>query len=227
MQSGWSRLDEIAVRIPNVRFAGKNVGDVRAVLNKAMPVSSRSTDPHGTIGIEILLGRSLVLDFPNQRVCLLDEGDVPPDMLKAADWPNAELSHGKFFVEMELSGKNLDGIFFDTGSSLTQLDLDLAPWKEFTGINDTDKAPQHGKFCCSWGKEIEGIGAPATGDLKIGQHLFHHPWLTTQPGNPEKYRKNYWGQGSMGNALPLKDIVILDLSAHPRFGIIDPKQRHH
>jgi hypothetical protein len=225
MQPGWSRLDAITVRIPNVRFAGKNVGDVRAVLNKAMPVSSRATDPHGTIGIEILLGRSLVLDFPKQRVCLLDEGDVPPDMLNAADWANAEVSHGKFFIQMELNGKKLDGVFFDTGSSTTQLDLDLAPWKEFTGINNTDKARRHSKFCCSWGKAIESIGAPASGDLKIGQHVFPHPWLTTRLGDPDDYRLHYWGEGSMGNALFLKDIVILDLSAHPRFGIIDANCR--
>lgn len=231
MPPGWSHGANLLgnghneVRIPNVRFAGNSIGTVRGFLNKDEPVSSDFHNSHGTIGLEILMGRTLVLDYPRQRVCLLNEGDLPAALAKAADWAEAELNHGKLYVEMKLNGKKLDGILFDTGSSPTELDMDLAPWKEFTGIQDTEKAPMHTKVCCAWGgRELEFVGAPANGELEIGNHSFHVQKLTTEPARPEDYHTNLWGQGSIGNALFWNGIVILDLGAHPSFGYIETKK---
>jgi hypothetical protein len=49
--------------------------------------------------------------------------------------------------------------------------------------------------------------------------------LTTIPARPDSYRTNYRAQGLLGNALFTESIIILDLGAHPRFGIVDSRSR--
>jgi hypothetical protein len=221
MEEGWSRLGDPAIRIPNVVFAGMSVSSVRGFLSKDVPVSPNAKDPHGTVGLELLLGRVFVMDFPRQRVCLLNLGDLPATLEQAADWTWAEVRHGKLFVDLELNGKKLEGILYDTGSSPDALDVDLNLWQEATGKSGAKDAATHYSMCCAWGHELEFIGAPASGDLKIGKHAYPKPMMTTEPNRPDSFRTEYWGQGLLGNALFTQSIVILDLGAHPRFGVID------
>jgi hypothetical protein len=218
MEKGWSPRGN-AVRIPNVRFAGMTFSSMKGFPAKDMPVSPDPKDPHGTVGLELLLGKTFVMDFPKQRVCLLERGDLPESLDQAADWASAEIRHGKLYVDLELNGKKLDGIHYDTGSSPYTLDVNLSLWKEATGKSGTKDATTHYSFCCAWGHELESIGAPASGDLKIGSHVYPKPMMTTDPAHPD----SYWN--TLGNALFTGSIVILDLGAHPRFGVIDSSSR--
>ena len=220
MQKEWSPHGN-AFRIPNVHFAGISFSSVLAYQNKDMEVSPNPKDPHGTVGLELLLGKTFVMDFPKQRVCLLERGDLPESLEQATDWSPAEVRHGKLYVDLELNGKKIDGIIYDTGASSVALDVDLNLWKAATGKTGTKDATTHLSVCCVWGHELEIISAPASGDLKIGNHTYPKPMMTTQPANPDNFRDQIWGQGVLGNALVTESIVILDLGAHPRFGIID------
>lgn len=223
LEQGWTARGD-AVRIPNVRFAGISFSSVLGYQNKetkAMPVSPNLKDPHGTVGLEILLGKTFVMDFPKQRVCLLERGDLPGSLEHAADWSSAEVRHGKLYVDIELNGKKLDGILYDTGSSPNTLIVDFDLWKEATGKSGTKDATTHFSGCCNWGHEFEIIGAPASGDLKIGSHVYPKPMMITEPAHPDNFRAEYSGQGLLGNVPFTGSIVILDLGAHPRFGIID------
>jgi len=93
----------------NVRFAGMTFSSMKGFPAKDMPVSPDPKDPHGTVGLELLLGKTFVMDFPKQRVCLLERGDLPESLDQAADWASAEIRHGKLYVDLELNGKKLDG----------------------------------------------------------------------------------------------------------------------
>ncbi len=217
-KKGWSRRGG-AVRIPNVRFAGMSFSSILGYPMKDSSDPPRPKDPHGTVGLELLIGRAFVIDFPKQRICLLERADLPESLTGEADWTSAEIRHGKLFVDLDLNGKKLDGILYDTGSSPDALAVDLSLWQESTGRSGTKNATTH--FSAqSWGRELEFIGAPASGDLKIGNHVYQTPMMTTTPAQPDTYRTDYWGQGLLGNALFTGSIIILDLGAHPRFGII-------
>lgn len=219
---GWSPTEgaEGEMRIPRAQFAGMSFP---AIL--AYPMKTISDENlQGTVGLDLLVGRTFIIDFPKKRICLIERADLPDSLIRAADWSDAEIRHGKLFINMTLNGKKLDEILYDTGSSPTTLDLDLNLWKEFTGRAGSSEATTHSKGQ-SWGHEIESIGAPATGDLTIGHHVYRTPLLTTIPARPDSYRTNYRAQGSLGNALFTDSIVILDLGAHPRFGIIDSRSR--
>jgi len=216
---GWSPK-EGEMRIPRAQFAGMSFP---AIL--AYPIKTISDENlQGTVGLDLLVGRTFIIDFPRKRICLIERADLPDSLIGAADWSDAEIRHGKLFIKMTLNGKELTEILYDTGSSPTVLDLDLNLWKEFTGRAGASEATAHSKGQ-SWGHEIESIGAPATGDLAIGHHVYRTPLLTTIPARPDSDRTNYRAQGLLGNALFTDSIVILDLGAHPRFGIIDSRSR--
>jgi hypothetical protein len=213
---GWTHQGN-TVRIPHVSFGGMSFSAIRAY-----PKTDTQPDAEvqGTVGLDILIGHAAVFDFPHQRFCLVESADIPEDLLQNADWASAEIRHGKLFVDMELNGRKLDQIFYDTGSSVSALDVDLALWKDFTGKTGSSDATAHFR-APSWGKEIEIIGAPASGDLKIGKHIFPHPQITTFPAQPASYSADYQAQGLLGNALFRDKVIILDLGAHPAFGIVN------
>ena len=223
-QKGWSARGS-AIRIPNVRFAGMSFSSILGYPNKDMPLDpSNPKDPKGTVGLEPLIGHTFVIDFPKQRICLLERADLPEDLTREADWTPAEIRHGKLFVDLDLNGKKLEGILYDTGSSPDALAVDFSLWKEATGRSGTKDATTHAN-AQSWGRELEFIGAPASGDLKIGNHVYRRPLMTTVPAQPDSFRTEYGGQGLLGNALFTRSIIILDLGAHPRFGIIERNSR--
>lgn len=209
-----------AVRIPRVRFAGMSFPSILGYPMRNMPDSPNPHDLHGTVGLDPLIGHAFVIDFPKRRICLLERADLPESLTRAADWAAAEIRHGKLFVDLDLNGKKLDGILYDTGSSPDAMSVDFSLWKEATGKSGTKDATTHGS-AQSWGHELEIIGAPASGNLKIGNHVYQRPLITSTPAHPDNFRTEYGGQGLLGNALFTQSIIILDLGAHPRFGIID------
>lgn len=215
----WSPRGD-AVRIPNVRFAGISFSAILGYPRRDVPDSPSPQGLHGTVGLEILIGHTFVIDFPKQRICLLERPDLPESLKREADWSPAEIRHGKLFVDLALNGKKLDGILYDTGSSSDALDVDLSLWREATGRSGTKDATTHSSGQ-SWGHQLEIIGAPASGDLKIGNHVYPRPLMTTVPAQPDTYRTEYRAQGLLGNALFTGSIIILDLGAHPSFGIIN------
>jgi hypothetical protein len=220
IEEGWSKRGS-AYRIPNVHFAGMTFTSVLGYPDKDMQVPPNPIEPHGTVGLELLIGKVLVIDMPRQRVCLLERGDLPESLGYAADWSDAEIRKGKLYMDLELNGRKLDDIFYDTGASSLSMRVDMNLWKEATGKSGISDAQARYKLCCSWGHEIELIDAPASGNLKIGSHVFQKPRMTTKPANPDQFRKENWGQGLLGNEPFARSIVILDLGVSPRFGIIE------
>ena len=114
------------------------------------------------------------------------------DWRREADWTPAEIRHGKLFVDLDLNGKKLDGILYDTGSSPDALAVDFSLWKEATGRSGTKDATTYAN-AQSWGRELEFIGAPASGDLKIGNHVYQRPLMTTVPAQPDSFQSEYGG----------------------------------
>ena len=70
LEKGWTARDGNIVRIPNIRFAGMNFSSALGYQNKDMPASPNLKDPHGTVGLELLIGKTFVIDFPNSASAL-------------------------------------------------------------------------------------------------------------------------------------------------------------
>ncbi len=215
---GWAKKHE-GVRIPDVRFAGARFP---AIVAYRFPQVS-DVDVQGSVGLDLLMGRVFVIDFPAQRICLFSRADLPDALDTAADWTPAEVRHGKFFITAEFDGQPLDGVFYDTGSSPSTLMVDHPLWERLTKQMDGSGAKTSGD-AISWGTKQHYIGAPAKGVLKIGAHSFANPKVDTNTSKPNDFKESSQAQGSLGNALFMKSIVILDLGSHAQFGLItDPR----
>jgi hypothetical protein len=167
------------------------------------------------------VGRVLVIDFPRRRVCLVDQADIPANLVHAAQWSNAEVRHGKFFVRAEINGKRSNRLAYDTGASGDALVMDLEPWKAATGKSDPKEAT--GRFASqTWDSTVEYVTAPATGDMILANHVYEHPLVATAAVRDRDYTDIFQADGVLGNALFHDSIVILDLTAHARFGLIYP-----
>lgn len=206
------------VSIPNVEFAGSSFAAIVAYRLPDMP----DVDLQGTVGLDLLMGKVFVIDFPMQKICLFSRADLPDALDAAADWSKAEVRHGKFFIKAEFDGNPLDGIFYDTGSSPSTLIVDYPVWQQLTKRNSEKTADSSGD-AISWGKKQHYVGAKA-GTLTIGTHSFLNCQVDTNTSKPNDFKESDQAEGLLGNALFMKSIVILDLGSHAQFGLItDPK----
>jgi hypothetical protein len=214
---GWTPKHE-GTRVPGVSFAGTSLPAIVAYRFPQVP----DVDVQGTVGLDLLMGRVFVIDFPAQQVCLFSKADLPDALDVAADWSPAEVRHGKFFLTLEFDGHPLKDIFYDTGSSPSTLLVDYPLWQQLTKRHSEADAKTQGD-AESWGKQQHVIGAPAIGTLKLGTHTFQNLYADTRPSKPDDFEQSDQAQGLLGNALFMKSIVILDLGSHAQFGLItDP-----
>ena len=123
---------------------------------------------------------------------------------------------------MKLNGSKID-VIFDSGTSPDELASDFPLWEQATGKQPSSAGVTH-KYAQTWGKSVEYITAPASGSLEIGKNAYPHASLTSAPSRPTSFHDNIFGASeALGNALFFNSIIILDLGAHPYFGIVAPE----
>lgn len=212
----WKPLAQ-GVRLTNLQFAGTTLPAVVAYPQPAVP----DTEAQGVIGLDPMVGRVLVIDFPRRRVCLVDAADLPANVVHAAQWNGGEVRHGKFFVRAEINGKRSNRLVYDTGASGDALVMDLEPWKAATGLADPKQATGHFTSQLAGGA-VEYVTAPLSGTMTVANHLYEHPLVATAVDRERDYTEIFQADGVLGNALFHDSIVILDLTGHARFGLIYP-----
>lgn len=181
-------------------------------------------DPAGTLGLDLLVGRVSVIDFPGERFCLLDEDDPRTrELLAATDFAPAALRDRKLFINATIGDQTLDGIFFDSGSSAFSLVVDLDLWRRLTGRQGSEESNTTW-VVPSWGESLTLVGAPALAPMAVGGAAVDRPMVFYQPAAPETFAQ--WGfpvQGLIGSVPFLDRIVVLDLRPGAvRFGLMSP-----
>ncbi|QHN04478.1 hypothetical protein FTO74_14730 [Granulicella sp. WH15] len=220
--AGWTEKSSFT-RAPRVQFAGMFFSSIPVYRMKNIP----DKDLQGSVGLDILVGHTFVIDFPRQRICLMNRADLPDALNRAADWIPAQIRDGKLFLSAELNGQKLPDLIYDSGDSPDELSVDFDLWKAATNLKGAEDTATH-QVDQIWGKEVESVTAKSTGDLRLGQHTYSHPVLSTTPSRPNFFRDNVFGaSGSLGNALFFSSIVILDLGSHPQFGVVSPSSTEH
>ena len=171
----------------------------------------------GTLGLQSLIGRVSVIDYPDREFCLFDAADVP-DAIRAAAWSDATLAGNKLMIPISVGNFQRNDIIFDTGSSQLPLDVDLAVWRMVTGVGDPDQAPEHAPVD-SWGKVGSMYGAPVVGGavIRIGGVEMSAPEVFTEPDEPNVFADTYGALGLVGNVPFWDGIVVLDLSSARTF----------
>jgi hypothetical protein len=214
--AGWAVKGSQTFRAKTFEVSGAAVYRPEVYLN---PDMEEDASLRGTLGLPALMGRIAVIDYPSQRFCLFADADLPA-LLRRATFVRAMLRNAKFHVPIRTGAFTSDTIVFDTGSSEMPLHVDVTAWKRITGRTTTAAAPSAIQGT-AWGKPFTLAGAPAAAPVMLGDLPLGTVTIFTDPNAPESFAD--WPvptDGVLGNA-PLWDgIVILDLTARVRFGVI-------
>lgn len=173
----------------------------------------------GSIGLDIFMGKILVLDFPSQRLAVLNPKEKLPLMISQADFIPASLVKGWFVVNGSAGYRNLK-LVYDTGSSSFPLWVDPLLWQQLTNLDPIDPTLQ--RFAASsWGNMITFVGAPIKDHIRLGNYEFSHPKAYFADGDMGTPFASI--DGIMGNAMFYDQyIVILDMK-DMRFGVVESK----
>lgn len=214
--AGWATTGSETFRAKAFELAGTTLDRAQVYLN---PDMEEDATLRGTLGLPALMGRITVIDYPKQRFCLFAEADLPGP-LQRATFVRAMLRNAKFHVPIRTGAFASDTIVFDTGSSEMPLHVDLSAWKRITGRTTTAAASSTIQGT-AWGKPFTLAGAPAAAPVTLGGLPLGTVTVFTNPDTPESFTE--WPvptDGVLGNAPFWDGIVILDLTARVRFGVI-------
>jgi hypothetical protein len=214
--AGWAKAGDEVFRAKSFEIAGTALDRPKIYIKADM-----EEDAHlqGTLGMPALVGKVAVLDYPGQRFCVFAEADLPAPLTEGT-WVRGGLRNSRFYIPVEAGAFKSDAMVFDTGSSELPLNVDLSTWKTITGRNTVAGAPASFKGS-AWGKPVEFPGAPSAAPVKIGEATLGRPNVFTDPTHPDGFTE--WSvrtDGVVGNAPMWDGIVVLDLTARMRFGLI-------
>jgi hypothetical protein len=210
---GWGKAGDGGARVQSVKLGG-------GVSGPAWLVSMPKMKGGGTVGLDLLLGKVAVIDYPRQRFCLMAAPDFPYAIYKRTRWASATLRNGKLFVPVTIGGEARDGFFFDTGASLLPVSVDEADWRSLTGKAAAAGASEviEGK---AWGKPIQILGAPGLERLEIAGVAVERPMVFFNSADPQHYRKYpFTARGLIGSRAVWDEVVVLYLGPQMMFGVV-------
>jgi hypothetical protein len=116
----------------------------------------------GTIGSDFLAGRVLIIDYPRQRMCVLDSVDAY--WRARTTFVAGRIVHHRLQIPLTVRRRTYWAVF-DTGASLFPLSTDEATWRTLVGASTvpTDTLP-----VSSWGKEVPFYGASLCETVYLG-----------------------------------------------------------
>lgn len=209
ISDGQSRL-----AIDDVRLAGVDLGQrTLHVLADHEP----NEDYAGTLGLDMLIGHLVILNFPDQRFCMLEDALPSEAMMRRTLWAKGMLRDGHLFFDINVGEQVLSDVLFDTGSSNIALWVDQPAWGEVTGIDDPENAAEL-REGMNWGRKITMAGAPAKNRLSLGPIPFRSQMVSTAIEQPDFF--DGFANGLFGNAPFFGDIVVLSLGPTPALGVI-------
>ncbi|PHY20828.1 hypothetical protein [Caulobacter sp. BP25] len=147
------------------------IGDVRASIAKPNVREGigdpdiawddpKAVDLIGTIGVDLLEGRVLAVDFKGMRLTVGDA--APPDLAAKANWSPMTLKSRWVLLDAQLEGQPTK-LLLDTGSSAFALLIDKTRWSQMTTGQDAESFPVN-----SWGKKLMAHTAPTEARVVIG-----------------------------------------------------------
>lgn len=212
VSAGLMKAGAGGARVEDVRIGGVPVGP-RWLLTRG------ST---GTIGLDMLVGFTTVIDYPAQRLCITPTSDLAFPIYRSVRWTDAVLRDGKLFVPVNIGGTVRTDFFFDTGASLFPLSVDASEWKLLTGRAQQGPGDRRigGQ---AWGNRVELIGSRSTTPISIASLDAKPLEVFTDVRRPTRFASySFRAAGLFGNAALWESTVVLTLGSRPQFGVVAP-----
>jgi hypothetical protein len=203
----------VGLKLDKVSFGNRNIGCLKDYGQKRRRVSLLAffAKMAGTIGTDIFQDKILIIDYPNKRICAVNE---LPGNYSAASFIPFKIKYGHIILTFTIGGKEED-VLFDTGSSIFELattEKNALPISD-NEVIDSIEAP-------SWGKTIKMYGRKTNAEIKLGQKTLIPATVyydTINKTGKMDEALNTWG--ITGNSYFLNNVVIIDWK-NKRFGVL-------
>jgi len=207
----------LSLKLGNVAFSKINLGYYKSYGDSltADSVKSNTIKEIGSIGSDFFRDKVLIIDYPNQRICVTDA--IPNGFEKNFHFIDLKYTDGAILIRVQI-GDNKENLLFDTGSSLFALITNEKSANEISGentaISDSLKIQAWGKLSYIYGKKVNE-------DVRMGNAIM--------PPTLVYYEKKAWDYffishhiwGITGNTYFLNNIIILDFK-NQKFGVSNP-----
>ena len=187
-----------------------NFGDSISI-DSAKTISSKHI---GTIAPDLFKNRILVIDYPNERMCVLDS--LPKSIQQKADFVDIKIRKGRIKIPFTVNGK-VQYVMFDTGSSIFSI---LTSEENSIFFAETEKPIIDSIVGEQWGQKITIYGKKISAEIKLGKHKmpFDKVYFLTDKGQ-KTFEDEENIIGLTGNAYFLNNTIIIDYKNN-RFGVL-------
>ncbi len=181
----------------------------------SMDSAKTDTPKHiGTIAPDLFQGKVLLIDYPNERLCVLDS--MPAIMQQKADFVTFNIRNGRIKIPA-MVGSVEKNLLFDTGSSLfsifTSKDNSVFFTEPTTPVVDSIVGNQ-------WKGVFKVYGQKITKDIKIGKYTMKPSLVYSLDDKGQKQFEDEENViGITGNVYFLDKLVIIDYK-NKLFGIL-------
>lgn len=166
----------------------------------------------GTIGADILQNKILIIDYPNNRLAILDS--IPIGY--KTEFVQTTKTFGKINIPIEINGIQ-KSLLYDTGASI----FEIATTPEgYRLLNENIKATNNIQVP-SFGTMLDFKGAQSNTVVKVGNKIIKKPFVYfSEDENVVGFFKESEIFGLTGNSLFLENIVIIDYQKS-LFGVVE------
>ena len=169
----------------------------------------------GTIGLDKIVGKILILNFPqNEYAISPDSSELPAYLKEKLGYVPAVIDNARFYVNIVIGTDTLKDIFYDTGASMSTLTLPLEDWRKATGLRGNEPEVIRDSVF-SWGKKVEVLKAPSKGDLQFGGININSP-MVEHVEWPDTSFNNY---RLLGNAPFYDEYTVVVDCKYSRMGV--------
>lgn len=167
----------------------------------------------GTIGATFTNDKVLIIDFPRNRMCILDT--MTKYWSSKADFVDCRIKNNRIHLPLTINGK-LHWIMFDTGASIFPLSTGKKMWESMV---DTTEKPDT-LLVNSWGEKVPYYGATMRNDIYLGSYKLPagKAWYNENERLLD-FNKGEGIDGTTGNAYFFQNTIIIDFK-NKRFGIL-------
>lgn len=170
----------------------------------------------GTIGVDMFYDKILIIDYPNQRLAVLDS--VPEEY--HVQYEKCKFEHNRIKIPVTVKGKQ-EFVLFDTGSSMFEMITTKQNWSL---LADTSPDAIDSLSVNSWGKQNYVYWSQSMGAIDFNAVPINN--INIYYGGPqglEAFLKKEELFGITGNKVFWNNIVVIDLKSE-QFGIVSYSQ---
>jgi hypothetical protein len=209
-------FQHINLYLDKVQFRDIPVGHYADFGDSISMESAKTVTPKhiGTIAPDLFQGKILVIDYPNQRLCVLDS--MPTVFQKKPDFVPFKIRNGRIKIPF-LIGLIEKDLLFDTGSSL----FPVFTSKENSHFFTEPTSPIVDSIIGNqWKQTIRLNGQKITKDIKFGKHKMKRSMVYSLDDKGQKQFEDEENIiGITGNVYFLNGLVIIDYK-NKKFGVL-------